>query len=158
SGSTIFQVSVADPAVIATALNFSAGVNVPFTSQAVATFTDPGGAEPNPSDPTGTIANHYSATIDWGDFSGPTPATITYSGSPGSTTGVFTVSGSHTYSQIFTYTTTITITHEGAPQTVVQGTVNVSTQALVVTPPGNQTSAEGTLTSFSLGSFSDSNS
>src|SRR5438045_695823 len=36
-----------------------------------------------------------------------------YSGAPGSTTDVFTVSGSHTYGEEGSYTITTTINHEG---------------------------------------------
>ena len=54
---------------------------VAYSSQTVATFTDPGGAED---------LGDYSATIAWGDNSS-SPGDISYSG------GVFTVSGSHTY-------------------------------------------------------------
>src|SRR2546427_43685 len=33
-----------------------------------ATFTDPGGVEPNASDdPGGLVSSHYTATIAWGD-------------------------------------------------------------------------------------------
>ena len=50
--------TVADPAVAATAMDFTALTGQPFTGVRVATFTDPGGAE---------AVGDYSATIDWGD-------------------------------------------------------------------------------------------
>ncbi|HLJ92043.1 MAG TPA: PKD domain-containing protein, partial [Gemmataceae bacterium] len=148
SAASTFQVSVSDPAVVGSAANFSASSNSAFT-QPVATFTDPGGAEPNASDPNGGIASHYSATIDWGDFSGATPGTISFAN------GVFTVTGSHTYTGNGTFATTVTIVHEGAPQTVVQGSATVGTTNVAVSSPGNQTAVEGAITSINLGSFSD---
>ena len=50
--------------------------------QTVATFTDPGGAEP---------LGDYSALIDWGDGTAPSAGTITFAG------GIYTVQGSHTF-------------------------------------------------------------
>src|SRR5207253_2298424 len=93
SGSATFTVNVSDPAVVASAVSFGASVNQAFANQAVATFTDPGGAEPNNFDSPGSpISNHYTATIDWGDGTfPPTAGTITVSGN------VFTVRGGHTY-------------------------------------------------------------
>src|SRR5579871_817712 len=58
--------TVSDPMVAGMPVNVSAVVGSAF-SGSVATFTDPGGAEPNNSDSSGTINNHYSATINWGD-------------------------------------------------------------------------------------------
>src|SRR5579871_2484667 len=145
SGSGTFQVTVADPAVIGSGVNFSAVPGNALSNQNVATFTDPAGAEPN----DGT---HYTATIDWGDNSGTTTGTISFGG------GVFTVSGGHTYAAAGPYQTTVVIMHEGAASTTVHGNVTVGTAAVAVTSPGNQTTTEGASPSFNLGSFSDSNS
>ena len=111
SDSKTFQVAVSDPAVLATGVPVFGKVGLAPTVP-TAVFTDPGGAEPNPSDP-GAIPNHYTATIDWGDSTPATAGTITYVGAPGSKTGTFTVSGSHAYAQEGTYTVTTTINHEG---------------------------------------------
>ena len=60
--------TVSDPAVMPIGgFAFSAAANVPSSMQTVATFTDPGGPEPNSSDPTGI---HYSADIAWGNGTG----------------------------------------------------------------------------------------
>src|SRR5262249_55893203 len=121
----------------------SATVGVPF-SGAVATFTDPAGAEAN----DGT---HYSASIDWGDKTTATTGTITLTGS------TFTVNGTHTYASSRAYTITCTINHETItttgkrPATV--GTT--SQQPPIVTAPSNQNAIEGTAQAFDLGSFSD---
>ncbi len=70
-------VNITDPQIVGTAV--SASVAALSTNVAVATFTDPGGAE----DPS-----HYAAGITWGDGSS-TPGTITFNPA----TRAFTVSG-----------------------------------------------------------------
>src|SRR5207245_9811640 len=81
--------TVSDPAVVGSALTVTATAGSPFFNKAVANFTDPGGAEPNPSDPAGTINNHYAiVSINWGDGTplDTTTGTLSSSGSPGSKT------------------------------------------------------------------------
>lgn len=95
---------MSDPAVVGTPAKVSAIAGTLF-SGAVATFTDPGGVEPN----DGT---HYSASIDWGDKTAVTTGTISLNGS------TFTVSGSHTYASAGSYTVTCTVNHEGVMTTV----------------------------------------
>ncbi len=60
----------------------------------VSTFTD--------RDPNGAVGD-YTATIDWGDGSGATPATVTGSGN------AFSVTGTYTYRQEGTYTVKVDI-------------------------------------------------
>jgi hypothetical protein len=108
---------VSDPAVLAAGVPVTGKEGIAFAPP-VATFTDPGGAEPNPSDPTDGIPSHYTATIDWGDGMPASAATITFSGTPGSKTDAFTVSGSHTFAEEGTFTVTVTINHEGIITTV----------------------------------------
>src|SRR5262249_49459245 len=83
-----------------------------LTGQTVATFTDPGGAEP---------VSHYSATIDWGDDSSSAADSISYAAD----TGQFSVQGSHTYAQLGTYSITVTISHDSAPSATVTTTAQV---------------------------------
>jgi|SRR5579863_2115458 len=78
----------------ATGVPVAATEGKPF-SGAVATFVDPDAS---------ATASEYSATIDWGDGSPTSSGTV--SGSP----SLFTISGSHTYSDEATYTVTVTIT------------------------------------------------
>jgi hypothetical protein len=108
---------ISDPAVLAKSVGVRAKESIAFALP-VATFTDPGGAEPNPSDPGGGIFSHYTAVIDFGDGSPVVPGVITYSGAPGSTTDVFTVTASHTFAEEGSYTMTTTINHEGVKTTV----------------------------------------
>jgi hypothetical protein len=65
----------------------------------VATFLDTG---------TPGAASSYSATIDWGDGTTPSSATITSQGTANGT--VFSVLGSHTYAETGTYAVDVTIT------------------------------------------------
>jgi hypothetical protein len=116
-----FSVTVSDPSGLATGVPVFATACRPLTGVPIATFTDPGGAEPNPSDPSGGIANHYKVdSIDWGDSTplDTTTGTISYNGSPGSTTDPFTVNGSHTYQTEGTFTITVMLDHEGVLTTV----------------------------------------
>src|SRR5262249_37700244 len=91
--------------------SFQAAVGVLSSSQTVATFTDPAGAE---------VVGNYATTINWGDTSTPSPGTITFSG------GVFTVSGSHMYMQPGSPTITVTLAHENAQTVTVTSTTNVT--------------------------------
>lgn len=134
SFSATFNVFVTSPDLIATA-DFSfdtlVGVSLPGTisgqPEILATFVDPGGAEPNSADRfPDTIDGHYSATVDWGDGSPTEAGDLAYTGvvGDGSTTNAFTVSGSHLYQTTGTKTVTITLDHEGMLSTVTD-TINV---------------------------------
>jgi hypothetical protein len=131
--------TVADPAVLqGPAVAITAKEAIAFTNKAVAQFTDPGGAEPNPSDPTPGISNHYSVvSIDWGDGSplDTTSGSISYSGAPGSKTAPFTVSGSHTYAEEGTHTVTIIISHEGVRTTLTSTATIRDNYGLLVLDP-----------------------
>jgi photosystem II stability/assembly factor-like uncharacterized protein len=115
SGSKTFAVNVSDPPVNATGgFTFAANVGTNTGPQNVATFTDPAGAEPNASDPAGTSANHYSATVDWGD--GTTSAGVITPSMPSSPNQQFTVTANHTYtmqSPLNGFSVVTTINHEG---------------------------------------------
>jgi hypothetical protein len=89
----------------------------------LATFTDPAGAE---------VVGDYTAQIAWGD--GTTSAgTITFTGSPGSPTATFTVSGSHQYAEQGSYTITVTLSHDAAATATATSTAQVSDPGLVGT-------------------------
>jgi Ca2+-binding RTX toxin-like protein len=122
--------TVSDPAVVATGgFNFIAVEGVPSATQTVATFTDPGGAE---------VVTDYSAMIDWGDGTAPTPGALNLS------SGVYTVMGAHTYASglglpddfgnsfcdagppHYNKPITVTISHESAPTSVANSSATIS--------------------------------
>jgi len=111
-----FTVTVADATLDASAVSVSAAVGTPFTG-AVATFTD---ANPNPD------MQDFSGTIDWnGDGSQVDtfgPANVSGSG------GVYTVTGTHTYSVAGTPTINVTINDKGGATTAVGSQATVSAQ------------------------------
>jgi PKD repeat protein len=120
SDTKTFLVAVTDPAVVARGgYTIAAKEAVAFTTQTVATFTDPGGAEPNASDPDPVLTHHYTATIDWGDKS-TSEGAITLSG------GVFTVQGGHLYAAEGTYPISVTIHHEAAADAQANSMAHVS--------------------------------
>lgn len=112
---------VSNPSVELAGLNISAVKGVTFT-EAVATFTDPGGPED---------VGDYHAVIDWGDGTAPSDAdSITLSG------GVFTVIGTHSYAEEtspdFFYSVTVTVNHETAEPATAAGTAVVTSPAELV--------------------------
>jgi RHS repeat-associated protein len=132
SDTKLVRIAVGDPAVVPSGgFALQAATGQLFGNQTVATFVDPGGAEP-------VSGNHYSAMIDWGDNSN-SAGTIALSGS------VFTVEGSHAYSAGGTYTITTTIFHESAAPATAVSTATVKGYAglLLLDPvsPGALTDA-----------------
>ncbi|HET6251089.1 MAG TPA: hypothetical protein VFE47_25605 [Tepidisphaeraceae bacterium] len=137
---------VADPAVVATGAGpFTAFPKVSTGTLALATFTDPGGAEPTAD---------YSATIKWGDGASAT-GVITYN----SATSKFTVSASHTYAAAGTYHPTVVVHHDVAPASnTVTDTVNVIA-ATISSPKGVAVSGrEGRVFTGSVATFASSSS
>jgi hypothetical protein len=142
SDSKPFAVTVTDPPVAASGVPVFATACSTAMAVSIATFKDPGGAEPNPSDPTPGISNHYTVmSIDWGDSTplDTTSGSISYSGTPGSTTDPFTVSGTHTYATEGTFTITAIIDHEGKLTTVTTtAIVKDKLGLLLLDPTGSQ--------------------
>jgi hypothetical protein len=107
---------VADPAVVVKGgFTLSAAEGSSTGNQTVATFTDPGGPEP---------VSAYSATINWGGNASSTGA-ITFN----SHTGVFTVSGSHSYAEEGTPTITVTVQHDSAPAATATGSAVIRSRS-----------------------------
>ena len=114
-GSAMFSVIDADQAVQAMGTNLSGPQGLPFSNVLVATFTDPAGAEPNSSDPNGGIGGHYTASTDWGDNTSSAD-TISFA------SGVFSVTGSHTYAMPGIFQVKMMITHEANSAVTANGT------------------------------------
>jgi hypothetical protein len=136
-------VAVSDPEVVPTgSFSFAAVEGNLSSAQTVATFTDPAGPEP---------AANYAAQIAWGDNS-TSVGSISVDGS----THVFSVRGSHTYSDEGTHNIIVAIGNESAPAVVVSSTATIADAALTAT--GQQLSvAEGAMVSGSIASFTDAN-
>lgn len=133
SDSATFTVNVSDPPVVASGgFSFDANIFIDTGTQTLATFTDPGGAEPNDFDPIPpTSAGQYTASISWGD--GTTPGAISPL-TPTSPTQVFTVTGNHIYtiqSPVSGFNVVTTIDHEGV--------ISTATSIAIVGHPGNVT-------------------
>jgi Ca2+-binding RTX toxin-like protein len=94
-------VNVIDEPVVVTGVPVAATLDATTGNVVVATFTDPEGASP---------VNAYGASIAWGDGQNST-GLIGYN----ATTGIFSVSGSHTYTKVGSDTITVTVTHSPAP-------------------------------------------
>jgi hypothetical protein len=149
SASASFSVAASDPAVIGSSVVFNSVEGIASGLQSVATFTDPGGAEP--------LAD-YSAVIDWGDGTPTSAGTISFSA------GTFTVSGNHTYAEESAadhpgsnpYDITVTISHDVAPNTIVHSTGIVSDPAVVVTGGFTFNATEGFLSAVqTVATFTD---
>jgi autotransporter-associated beta strand protein len=142
----IVNVNVVDQSVSAMGgLTITATEGIDTGSQTLATFTDPAGPEP--------LAD-YSASIDWGDNTVATSGTITFD----NTTGLFMISGDHTYADAGLHTITVTTHHDSAVDTVAKSMAMISDAALAivgVTPPS---ASEGIDTgTVSVATFSDAN-
>ena len=114
SGPVPFDVKVSDAAISAGGTAVNAIVGKAFSGQ-VATLID--------GNPLATVAD-FVATINWGDG---TPASV---GTIGAGLGGFVVSGTHTYSKVGSYTTTISVADTGGSSASTQGPARVSS------PPG----------------------
>ena len=144
--------TVSDPSVIASGgLAWTAVERMDSGLQTLATFTDPGGPEP---------LRDYSADIDWGDGTG----TQNGAGLISVSDGVFTVLGSHTYTEESTpehagadaYTVRVTIHHETSPDVTASSSARVSDPAVLATAAPALNAVEKTSTGpLVLATFTD---
>jgi hypothetical protein len=109
--------------LVGTGLTISAFETPNSFTGAVATFTDTTYPNNNPAD--------FTATIDWGDGTTDTGAAVTIAGGSGN----FTVSGTHSYAEDGSYTTSVTLTDDppGVFTATATGVANVGESALGVT-------------------------
>ena len=106
----------------------------------LATFSDA-----NP----GATASDFTATVDWGDGSAPSGATVTADG------GHFDVSAGHAYAKAGRYTATVTITDAGGSETSAQAEIDVSGPGggSPATPAPSPTATAPTTSSSNVGSI-----
>lgn len=135
--------NVADAPLTATGLAITTIELQPFQG-AVASFTD--------ANPLASVAD-FTATIDWGDGSAPTPGTISQAAN-----GTFFVSGSHVYTN-FTPTgspnvVTVTINDKGGSTATALGSAIVRDAAVTATV-ASISAVEGTLFTGRVATFTD---
>jgi hypothetical protein len=127
-------VAVSDPAVVPNGgMTFTAVQGSLPAPQLLATFTDPGGNEP---------VGDYSAQINWGDFA-TTAGTVTFN----PTGNDFLVTGGggdhHIYTQNGTFTVTVVISHDQAPNATTTSTATVLQPSVVAQGGFTYTGVEG---------------
>ncbi|WP_406700944.1 hypothetical protein V5E97_19320 [Singulisphaera sp. Ch08] len=134
-------INAANPPLSPSPTTISGFAGIPLSDIGVGGFSDADSNEP---------ANHFNATIDWGDGTAPTSGTVTQTSS--STGSTFEVTGSHTYlnggeypvnvnvvDQPNTSVTirggvTFTVTDVGGSVITIPSTAQIVSSALEVTP------------------------
>ena len=135
-----------DPPPIATAKTVTPTEGASFTG-VVGTFVDP-----DPSAASDPASRDYTATIDWGDGTGPMLVPIA-----GPDSG-FSVAGTHTYAEEGSYHVTVTVVDPDTAGviSVAHSTANVADAALTTTSSVPLNVVEGKpFGGISLGSFAD---
>jgi hypothetical protein len=138
-----FLIASSDPAVVpAGGFTVSAVEGRNSVAQTVATFTDPGGFEPQAS---------YTAEIDWGDGSS-SAGDIALPGAGQAAT----VTGQHTYAEEGSYSLHIKLHHEGAPEATATSAAVVTDAALAASGGFTYSATEGaTATTQTVAIFTD---
>lgn len=101
---------------------------------------------------TDTPGDTFSATIDWGDGTAASAATLTQNGS------TFAVSGTHTYAEDGSYQMSFTVTETGTSPDVVQSneaTVSVGEGAFILSSGAPITTPEGSGWTGTVATFQD---
>lgn len=137
SDSKTSSINISDPSVNASGgFTFQVNVGTNTGPQAMATFTDPAGAEPNASDSAPPDSSgHYTASIDWGD--GTKSKGVITPLTPSTPTQQFIVTGNHTYttgSPVSDFNVITTIDHEGV--------TSVATSTAMSVEPARSPAAE----------------
>ena len=101
-------VANAEPPITGSGVLVAGFEEIPLTNVAVARFTHLDGDEP---------ASGFSAVINWGDGTPPTPGLVTLS------SGTYTVTGSHTYQDEGHFTIHTTVTDDSATTTIATSAV-----------------------------------
>ena len=110
SATVASSATVGQPPLTLTPVPITADAATALNNVTVATFTDAGIAGAGASGPASQYTSQFTASIDWGDGTAATVGTITFN----STTGVFSIQGSHTYATTGNYSINVTLT----PQTI----------------------------------------
>ena len=139
------QIQVADAPLSSTSVNLSGTEGKAIPNTVMATFNDEN-LYAEPSD--------FDVTIDWGDGSTTTGATVTTVSA-----GNFEVTASHLYEQAGTYTATVTILdvggQVGGSTTVADDVATIADVPLVAGPPLTLTPVPGAPYAGSIAQFTD---
>src|SRR5207253_1345008 len=110
----------------------------------VATFTD--------ANPGASAADFAGTTIDWGDGSPATAATVTLS------SGTFSVTGTHTYADEGSFTATASVVDDGGATASATDAATVNDAALTASNGAGFTATEGNLSAtVTVATFTDAN-
>ncbi|HEX7449313.1 MAG TPA: DUF4214 domain-containing protein, partial [Pirellulales bacterium] len=139
--STAIDVADADTTLTGTGATLTATEQASFTGQ-IATFTD-NNVNADPAD--------FVATIDWGDGTSATTASVTGSG------GTLTISGSHTYADEGTFTPVVTLSDPGGTTASTTATIQVADADTLTATAGTVSASEGTAFSGNVATFTDTN-
>jgi hypothetical protein len=135
--------TIADAALAANGGLTLSGTEGAALTGTVATFTD--------ANPNATVSD-FTATVDWGDGTAASTATVTANGAGG-----FSVSGAHTYAEEGAYTTTVTIADDGG--STAQASVGATVTDAALTANGGLTlsGTEGAALTGTVATFTDAN-
>jgi PKD repeat protein len=136
TGSATFHILVANANPVVTAVSDQTASEGTSASFPLGSFSD-----------AGVNDGPWGVSVNWGDGSAPSTSMQGSQGSLGSM--------SHTYADSGSFMVTVTVTDKDGGSGSASFHVNVANAAPIVTAAADQSAAEGTSTSFSLGSFSD---
>lgn len=94
-----------------------------------------------------------TATITWGDNTSTSPGTVSYN----STSGLYTVGGSHTYAEEGSWPLNIVVNDAGGSTTTITGNATVADAPLTPGTVAATVGTEGVVTSALTATFSDAN-
>jgi hypothetical protein len=151
AGTGPFNLSVIANGIASTAVTFSTGIAVSATAPSNVTETKPFTAQVATfKDSSNLPASDFTATIDWGDGTSPTTASVQSVG-----VGDYVVTGGHTYAVGGSYTMTVTV-KDTTTQDVGAGIAQVNVSALpLITSPVAVNGFEGNPVSSLLATFTD---
>ena len=135
--------TVNDAPLSATGTAVTATEGAAFSNVQVGTLTDAAGSYSNPS--------NLSATINWGDSTAATAATLVEVGA----TGVFTVKGSHTYGAYGSYTISVSYRDVGGSTTTSTSTATVADASLSATGKAVTATEGAAFSNVQVGTLTD---
>ena len=137
------QATVADAGLSATGTGVAATEGAALSNVQVGTLTDAAGTDSNPTD--------LSATINWGDGTATSLATLVEVG----TSGKYTVEGSHTYAEAGSYSISVSYLDAGGSTATSTSTAPVADAPLSATGKAVAATEGAALSIVQVGTLSD---